>query len=149
MKKLALILSILALFLGWNLAAYSQTAPADSSHGRRFVDANGDGYNDLAPDADGDGIPNGQDPDYEATGSQKKYGKNGSGKNFVDEDGDGINDRMQDADGDGIPNGQDPDYASTCDGTGKGAGKKWGQAGGGQRGGEGGSGRGSGGHRNR
>jgi len=29
-----------------------------------FVDENGDGFNDLAPDADGDGIPNGQDPDY-------------------------------------------------------------------------------------
>ena len=29
-----------------------------------FVDENGDGYNDLAPDADGDGIPNGLDSDY-------------------------------------------------------------------------------------
>lgn len=34
--------------------------------GRRqgFVDENGDGINDLAPDHDGDGIPNGQDPDW-------------------------------------------------------------------------------------
>jgi len=140
MKKLALIIGILALFLGWNLAAYSQINPADSSHGRRFVDANGDGYNDLAPDADGDGIPNGQDPDYEPTGSHQRYGKKGPGKNFVDEDGDGINDRMQDADGDGIPNGQDPDYSATCNGTGK----KWGHAGG-QHGGMSGSGHGSGG----
>lgn len=30
----------------------------------RFIDENGDGFNDLAPDADGDGIPNGLDPDY-------------------------------------------------------------------------------------
>lgn len=30
----------------------------------RFVDEDGDGFNDLAPDADGDGIPNGLDPDY-------------------------------------------------------------------------------------
>ena len=30
----------------------------------RFVDENGDGINDLARDADGDGIPNGQDPDW-------------------------------------------------------------------------------------
>jgi type II secretory pathway pseudopilin PulG len=30
----------------------------------RFVDENGDGINDLAKDADGDGIPNGQDPDW-------------------------------------------------------------------------------------
>ena len=29
-----------------------------------FLDENGDGFNDLAPDADGDGIPNGVDPDY-------------------------------------------------------------------------------------
>jgi hypothetical protein len=29
-----------------------------------FVDENGDGINDLAMDADGDGIPNGQDPDW-------------------------------------------------------------------------------------
>ncbi|ABB23233.1 hypothetical protein [Pelodictyon luteolum] len=31
-----------------------------------FTDADLDGYNDNAPDADGDGIPNGQDPDYVA-----------------------------------------------------------------------------------
>jgi hypothetical protein len=29
-----------------------------------FVDENGDGINDRARDADGDGIPNGQDPDW-------------------------------------------------------------------------------------
>jgi len=29
-----------------------------------FIDENGDGINDLAKDADGDGIPNGQDPDW-------------------------------------------------------------------------------------
>lgn len=29
-----------------------------------FLDENGDGFNDLAPDADGDGIPNGLDADY-------------------------------------------------------------------------------------
>jgi hypothetical protein len=29
-----------------------------------FVDENGDGINDRAKDADGDGIPNGQDPDW-------------------------------------------------------------------------------------
>ena len=30
----------------------------------RFIDEDGDGFNDLAPDADGDGIPNSLDPDY-------------------------------------------------------------------------------------
>ena len=43
----------------------------------RFVDEDGDGFNDLAPDADGDGIPNGLDPDYvrpeDGTGNQHQY----------------------------------------------------------------------------
>jgi len=30
----------------------------------RFIDENGDGICDIARDADGDGIPNGQDPDW-------------------------------------------------------------------------------------
>lgn len=33
-------------------------------HHRRFIDLDGDGFNDFAPDADGDGIPNGLDPDF-------------------------------------------------------------------------------------
>lgn len=49
-------------------------------HGYGFVDLNGDGFNDNAPDIDGDGIPNGQDPDYvrpqDGTGQKKMYGKN-------------------------------------------------------------------------
>ena len=53
--------------------------------GRGFVDKDGDGYNDNAPDHDGDGIPNGLDPDYQGQGKKKK---------FVDLDGDGIDDRI-------------------------------------------------------
>lgn len=68
-----------------------------------FVDKNGDGFNDNAPDHDGDGIPNGLDPDF-------KRGKQGKGRGFVDANGDGINDRAPDHDGDGIPNGLDPDF---------------------------------------
>ena len=55
-------------------------------HGRRFVDENGDGYNDNAPDHDGDGIPNGIDSDY--LGEKIRKGNRG----FVDLNGDGIND---------------------------------------------------------
>ena len=55
-----------------------------AQHGKGFVDKNGDGYNDNAPDHDGDGIPNGLDPDY--TGSKLQKNK------FVDLNGDGIND---------------------------------------------------------
>ncbi len=84
-------------------------------HGKRFVDANNDGYNDIAPDADGDGIPNGKDEDY--SGSKNRKGNSGHG--FVDMDGDGINDNAIDSDGDGIPNGQDADYVRTQDGTGQ------------------------------
>ncbi len=42
-----------------------------------FVDEDGDGFNDLAPDEDGDGIPNGLDPDYTAPkdGTGNQFGK--------------------------------------------------------------------------
>ncbi len=85
-----------------------------AQHGYRFVDENGDGYNDNAPDADGDGIPNGLDPDY--TGAKVRAGNGARG--FIDLDGDGINDNALDSDGDGIPNGQDPDYVRPMDGSG-------------------------------
>ncbi len=61
-----------------------------------FLDENGDGFNDLAPDADGDGIPNGLDPDYappaDGTGYQLGTGTANGG-------GDGV------CDGDGVPDG--------------------------------------------
>lgn len=44
-------------------------------HGYFFVDKNGDGYNDNAPDHDGDGIPNGLDKDY--NGPKLQWGKRG------------------------------------------------------------------------
>ena len=99
--------------------AFAQDTTDPVSHGPNFVDENGDGYNDNAPDADGDGIPNGMDEDYVAAG--QKNGKGSTG--FVDEDGDGINDNAPDADGDGIPNGQDEDYVATGQGQAKGFGK--------------------------
>ena len=90
---------------------YAQTAeePAtdeqtEIEHGPNFIDEDGDGFNDLAPDADGDGIPNGQDEDYKGAANQR--GK----MEFIDEDGDGVNDIAGDFDGDGVPNGLDPDF---------------------------------------
>ncbi|NOR65348.1 MAG: hypothetical protein GQ468_04960 [Candidatus Scalindua sp.] len=53
-----------------------------------FVDEDGDGYNDIAPDHDGDGIPNGLDSDWQKV-------KRASRNQFVDLDGDGINDNLQ------------------------------------------------------
>ncbi len=51
-----------------------------------FVDKNGDGYNDLLPDHDGDGIPDIMDPDWHKKHAQKGHHR------FIDLDGDGIND---------------------------------------------------------
>ncbi len=53
---------------------------------RVFVDKNGDGFNDNAPDDDGDGIPNCIDPDFKGNRMQKRK------MGFTDTDGDGIND---------------------------------------------------------
>lgn len=85
-------------------------------HGSGFVDANGDGFNDNAPDIDGDGIPNGRDEDY--SGSKSRKGNDGT-KGFVDLNGDGLNDNAFDSDGDGVPNGKDPDFIRPQDGTGQ------------------------------
>ncbi|KUO59954.1 MAG: hypothetical protein RBS48_07355 [Ignavibacteriaceae bacterium] len=92
MKKLLSIAAVFALVFAYtNISA--QEKPADKpnvdppkEHGTHFVDANGDGFNDNAPDHDGDGIPNGVDPDY--TGSKFQKGK----RAFIDLNGDGIND---------------------------------------------------------
>ncbi len=103
MKKLISVVSAVALVLLLTSTAFAQDSlqiknqkrfqnkskanvTNNIQHGRRFVDENGDGYNDNAPDADGDGIPNGLDPDYDGP----KLGKGNKG--FVDLDGDGIND---------------------------------------------------------
>lgn len=62
-------------------------------HGQHFIDKDGDGYNDNAPDHDGDGIPNGLDPDW-----QNMNKENRSRQRFVDLDGDGINDNLDSKD---------------------------------------------------
>ena len=78
-----------------------------------FVDLDGDGINDNAMDDDGDGIPNGQDPDYtkpeDGTGKQNKFGSksmNQNGKGSMNRNGSGTF-------GPGNGNG-----TGDCDGTG-------------------------------
>ncbi|NOR65351.1 MAG: hypothetical protein GQ468_04975 [Candidatus Scalindua sp.] len=139
MKNSIKILSIVAIFISGSLIAQENTQEQSKKgnqyrqqnksmnqsidHQAGFVDVDGDGFNDNAPDADGDGIPNGQDADY--TGQKARKG--GNSKGFVDIDGDGINDNANDADGDGIPNGKDADYVRQMDGTGSGNGQSMGK----------------------
>jgi hypothetical protein len=65
----------------WNHRNVTQNSYGDkgeatgSGQGRGFIDEDGDGVNDLARDSDGDGLPNGQDPDWvknkrDGTGAQ-------------------------------------------------------------------------------
>ncbi len=98
MRKLFFLISMIIIFSGvHNVRAQDSLKHAgkkenvkadhkDMSHKMPFVDADGDGYNDNAPDDDGDGIPNGLDPDY-----VKEKHKKG----FRDMNGDGIDDRLQ------------------------------------------------------
>lgn len=65
------------------------------------------GYRQDAPDADGDGIPNGLDEDYIADC--------------------GCECCSEDDDQDGIPNCQDPDYEGTCTCEGEPQGNQWGK----------------------
>ncbi|MBU8871010.1 MAG: hypothetical protein KOO60_09140 [Gemmatimonadales bacterium] len=110
----------------------------------QFVDEDGDGFNDLAPDFDGDGIPNGQDDDYvkaeDGTGymHQNKVhfgdldeedrggfhgGKDGemSGNRYGPGDGTGTGVGPEDGTGFGSGSG-DGSGDGTCDGTGEGDG---------------------------
>jgi len=80
MFRFIVLISMFTLLLA-GVAMAQDNGPGQAGGVCGFVDENGDGFNDLAPDADGDGIPNGLDPDYvkpeDGTGTQAKhqYGK--------------------------------------------------------------------------
>ncbi|MBK8164396.1 MAG: hypothetical protein IPK64_00375 [bacterium] len=85
------ILSIAAL-VAFGAPANAQTdeQPGNGYRVGGFLDEDGDGFNDLAPDADGDGIPNGLDPDFEPVGDgsgQRRGEGNGDGDGICDQDG--------------------------------------------------------------
>lgn len=98
-----------ALALPASLSAQTDTdQPAPVQHGPNFVDENGDGYNDNAPDHDGDGIPNGKDPDWirpaDGTGKQngkawRGVGSQGKGKGLQNGMANGIRQRLRDGRG--------------------------------------------------
>lgn len=102
----------------------TQTKYQFNEHGNKFVDANGDGYNDNAPDSDGDGIPNGKDADYvrpqDGSGQKFMNGKNYQNK-FVGNKygpGDGTgNNGVGPKDGSGYGSGSGTGTGN-CDGTG-------------------------------
>ena len=92
------ILGILGILL---IFTYNSVLSQQKQHKHKntqvFVDKDGDGYNDMAPDHDGDGIPNGLDPDWTKG--------NGGKMNYIDADGDGINDLIQNNDQTILQNG--------------------------------------------
>ncbi len=54
---------LVAIAIPVSLAAQGEEA-APVQHGPHFVDLNGDGFNDNAPDHNGNGVPNGKDPSW-------------------------------------------------------------------------------------
>ncbi|MGD9546250.1 MAG: hypothetical protein AB7V45_01760 [Candidatus Krumholzibacteriia bacterium] len=76
MKRTLIIIAAL-LLMGWPMAsALAQDGQPAGQGVCRFIDEDGDGFNDLAPDDDGDGIPNRLDPDYvrPEDGSGRQFG---------------------------------------------------------------------------
>ena len=120
MKQLVFpLVAAVALFAATSAANADDVTPGPRGPMAAYVDVDGDGINDNAPDHDGDGIINHEDPDYQPAGLG--YGRGAKGQ-FVDENADGINDLAPDDDGDGVPNGQDPDFVRPTAGLGAGAG---------------------------
>lgn len=66
--------AILGLAMLFSPAIQAQTCTGGGSN---FIDLNGDGFNDNAPDQDGDGIPNGLDADYVKNAQDGSGYKNG------------------------------------------------------------------------
>jgi hypothetical protein len=80
-KNLSLILTLIASVIFFSASVFAQEDPVKNKeqnqvktqtqsqdqnqvHGSGFVDMNSDGINDNSVDSDGDGVSNGQDPDY-------------------------------------------------------------------------------------
>ena len=116
-----------------------------------YTDEDGDGFNDLAPDADGDGIPNGLDPDYvkPEDGSGFQYGWGQTDElfgHFGEGAGDGVGDGNMNQYGPGDGTGTaGPNEDGTGFGPGEGSGDGDGDGPADDREGRGGQGSGSGG----
>ena len=89
MKKIISMVAVFGIVFGVSQVTPVVANAAPNQYGslfsglRGFIDLDGDGINDNAPDDDGDGIPNGQDPDY-------LRNQNASGKNRPANAGKGV-----------------------------------------------------------
>ena len=83
---------LVCTFFNSSLQAQDSTKIKDNKteHNQFFIDKDGDGYNDNAPDHDGDGIPNGLDSDWQ----KLKKSKGKKKLRYIDLDGDGVDDNM-------------------------------------------------------
>ena len=77
MKSSLFFFTLLLLsFISFGVYAQDSTKSVNTQenkqHGIHFIDEDGDGYNDNAPDHDGDGIPNGLDPDWQKDKGKRK-----------------------------------------------------------------------------
>jgi hypothetical protein len=63
-KFIITVLFVMAIGFFVSAALFAQTPDTSGRRGRGFIDKNGDGLNERARDADGDGIPNRKDPDF-------------------------------------------------------------------------------------
>ena len=80
MKTVTSTVLMIMLIIGMILLAYTGIqAETRNRTGTNFVDLDGDGFNDNAPDHDGDGIPNGLDPDYIKSAQDGTGYQNGDG----------------------------------------------------------------------
>lgn len=92
---ITLMAAILVLMLA-AMASAQDFGPGQGNGVCQFIDEDGDGFNDLAPDADGDGIPNGMDEDYvrpeDGSGNMYRHGQAGEmgGKEFGFAKGEGM-----------------------------------------------------------
>ena len=78
---LTTLLVLLVGLLAVSASAQDTFGPGQGNGVCQFIDEDGDGFNDLAPDADGDGIPNGLDEDFvrpeDGTGNMFRKGQGG------------------------------------------------------------------------
>ena len=122
LHKLNIFLILWILLIFSSSTVFAQQKQHRHKNAQIFIDANGDGYNDNAPDHDGDGIPNGLDPDW-----TKGQNRN---RNYIDGDGDGINDLQQNNDRTEFQNGnmlQDGSSESISNDQDKQKGHQWGK----------------------